>query len=107
MSEKEKSDKGKQSQPKNMPKDGQVILAIMKEMGITEYEPKTIVQLTEFVYRYASSILQEARMYANNSNKKTIDVDDIRLAMQFSAESTFTTPPPREVSIRFLFHSPT
>ncbi|KAL1502332.1 hypothetical protein ABEB36_007488 [Hypothenemus hampei] len=90
-------DKTKQPQPKNVPKDGQVVLAIMKEMGITEYEPKTIVQLTEFVYRYATSILQEARMYANNSNKRTLDADDIRLAIELTAESSFTTPPPREV----------
>lgn len=96
MAEKEKLEKPK-TQPKNIPKDGQVVLAIMKEMGITEYEPKTIVQLTEFVYRYATSILEEARMYANNSKKKFLDVDDIRLALQLTAESSFTTPPPREV----------
>lgn len=102
-------DKSKQLQPKNIPKDGQVIMAIMKEMGITDYDPKTIVQLTEFVYRYATSILEEARMYANNSKKKVLDgdansskrkfldVDDVRLALQLTCESTFTTPPPREV----------
>ncbi|CAH0546635.1 unnamed protein product [Brassicogethes aeneus] len=89
-------DKGKAIQPKNIPKDGQVVLSIMKEMGVTEYEPKTIVQLTEFVYRYATSILEEARMYANNTKKK-LEVDDVRLALELTAESTFTTPPPREV----------
>ncbi|KAG5898081.1 hypothetical protein JTB14_001785 [Gonioctena quinquepunctata] len=94
MSEK---DKLKPAQPKHIPKDGQVIMAIMKEMGISDYEPKTIVQLTEFVYRYATSILEEARMYANNSKKKFLDVDDVRLALQLTCESTFTTPPPREV----------
>ncbi|CAH1378340.1 transcription initiation factor TFIID subunit 9 [Tenebrio molitor] len=94
MSEKDKS---QAVQPKNIPKDGQVIMSIMKEMGITDYEPKTIVQLTEFVYRYATSILEEARMYANNSKKKFLDVDDVRLALQLTSESTFTTPPPREV----------
>ncbi|VEN35809.1 unnamed protein product [Callosobruchus maculatus] len=90
-------DKIKSTQPKHVPKDGQVIIAIMKEMGIREYEPKTVVQLTEFVYRYATSILEEARMYANNSKKKFLDVDDVRLALQLTSESTFTTPPPREV----------
>nr|CAI5817547.1 unnamed protein product [Callosobruchus analis] len=74
-------DKLKPNQPKHVPKDGQVIIAIMKEMGIREYEPKTVVQLTEFVYRYATSILEEARMYANNSKKKFLDVDDVRLAL--------------------------
>ncbi|XP_030766159.1 transcription initiation factor TFIID subunit 9 [Sitophilus oryzae] len=102
MADKEKSEKPKHLQPKNIPKDGQVVLAIMKEMGITEYEPKTIVQLTEFVYRYATSILEEARMYANNNNnsqKKCLEVGDIRLALQLTAQSSFTTPPPREVVI--------
>lgn len=96
MAEKEKP---KPLQTKHIPKDGQVILAIMKEMGITEYEPKTIVQLTEFVYRYATSILEEARMYANNSTlkKKSLDADDVRLALELTSESTFTSPPPREV----------
>ncbi|XP_056630579.1 transcription initiation factor TFIID subunit 9 [Diorhabda sublineata] len=90
-------DKTKTPQTKHIPKDGQVIMAIMKEMGITDYEPKTIVQLTEFVYRYATSILEEARMYTNNSKQKFLGVDDVRLALQLTCESTFTTPPPREV----------
>uniref|UniRef100_A0A6P7GJ45 Transcription initiation factor TFIID subunit 9-like n=1 Tax=Diabrotica virgifera virgifera TaxID=50390 RepID=A0A6P7GJ45_DIAVI len=94
MAEKEKA---KAVQSKHIPKDGQVIMAIMKEMGITDYEPKTIVQLTEFVYRYATSILEEARMYSNNSKQKFLGVDDVRLALQLTCESTFTTPPPREV----------
>lgn len=87
-------DKAVPVQSKNIPKDGQVITSIMKEMGITEYEQKTIVQLTEFVYRYATSILEEARMYAK---KRLLEVDDVRLALQLTSESTFTTPPPREV----------
>lgn len=89
-------DKVKSAQPKHIPKDGQVILAMMKEMGITDYDPKTIIQLTEFVYRYATSILEEARMYAN-SKKKMLDVDDVKLALQLTSETSFTTPPPREV----------
>lgn len=92
MAEKEKS---KPPQTKNIPKDGQVILSIMKEMGITEYEPKILVQLTEFVYRYATSILEEARSYAN-SKKRFLDLDDVRLALVLSSESTFTMPPSRE-----------
>lgn len=90
-------DKSKLQPAKNMPKDGQVIMAIMKEMGITEYEPKTIVQLTEFVYRYGSTILEEAKSFANNSKQKFLGIDDVTLALQLQSESTFTMPPPREV----------
>lgn len=89
-------DKNKPQIVKNMPKDGQVIMAIMKEMGITEYEPKTIVQLTEFVYRYGSSILEEAKTFAN-PKQKFLSVEDVTLALQLQSESTFTMPPPREV----------
>ena len=40
-----------QNQTKHIPKDAQVIISIMKDMGITDYEPKVINQLLEFTYR--------------------------------------------------------
>ncbi|XP_074038457.1 transcription initiation factor TFIID subunit 9B-like [Leptinotarsa decemlineata] len=92
-------DESKLTQPKRISKNGQVIMANMKEMGITDYEPNTVVQLNDFVYRYAASILEEARAYANNSKKKFPDVNDVRLALQHNCESTFATPPPREVPL--------
>lgn len=33
-----------------LPRDAQVIQAILKDMGITEYEPRVINQLLEFIY---------------------------------------------------------
>jgi hypothetical protein len=36
---------------KHVPKDAQVIMSIMKDMGINEYEPRVINQLLEFTYR--------------------------------------------------------
>jgi transcription initiation factor TFIID subunit 9B len=38
-------------QVKHIPKDAQVIMSIMKDMGIEEYEPRVINQLLEFTYR--------------------------------------------------------
>jgi hypothetical protein len=38
-------------QAKHVPKDAQVIMSIMKDMGIEEYEPRVINQLLEFTYR--------------------------------------------------------
>jgi transcription initiation factor TFIID subunit 9B len=38
-------------QLKHIPKDAQVIMSIMKDMGIEEYEPRVINQLLEFTYR--------------------------------------------------------
>lgn len=39
------------NQAKVIPKDAQVIVSIMKDMGITDYDPKVINQLLEFSYR--------------------------------------------------------
>lgn len=51
------ADKSKPANFKHVPKDAQVILSIMKDMGITDHEPKVINQLLEFTYRKFLSIL--------------------------------------------------
>ena len=38
------------SSVKHIPKDAQVIMSIMKDMGINDYDPKVINQLLEFTY---------------------------------------------------------
>ncbi|XP_017891501.1 transcription initiation factor TFIID subunit 9 [Ceratina calcarata] len=93
MTEKAKS----MSHVKHIPKDAQVIMSIMKDMGITDYEPKVINQLLEFTYRYVTCILDDSRIYANHAKKKFIDLDDVRLAVKMQLERTFTNPPPRDV----------
>ncbi|XP_051955405.1 transcription initiation factor TFIID subunit 9-like isoform X1 [Xyrauchen texanus] len=58
--------------PKTVPKDAQVMIQILKDMGITEYEPRVINQMLEFTY------------------------NDIRLAIQCRVDQSFTSPPPRD-----------
>jgi transcription initiation factor TFIID subunit 9 len=36
---------------KTLPKDAQVMAAILKDMGVTDYEPRLINQMMEFSYR--------------------------------------------------------
>ncbi|CAG9788497.1 unnamed protein product [Diatraea saccharalis] len=95
MAEKDKSKVN--TQTKYIPKDAQVIMSIMKEVGITDYEPRIVNQLLEFTYKYVTSILDDARVFANHAKKKTIDLDDVRLAVQMQLDKSFTSPPPREV----------
>lgn len=46
-----------------------------------------------------SQILDDARVYANYAKKiKTIELDDVKLAVHMQMEKSFTTPPPRDVS---------
>lgn len=82
---------------KALPKEAQVMTAILKDMGITDYEPGVINQMLEFTYRYVSQILDDARVYSNYAKKaKTIEMDDVKLAVHMQMEKTFTSPPPRD-----------
>ncbi|XP_012259851.2 transcription initiation factor TFIID subunit 9 [Athalia rosae] len=85
------------NQVKHVPKDAQVIMSVMKDMEIPDYEPKVINQLLEFTYRYVTCILDDSRVYANHAKKKFIDLDDVRLAVKMQLERSFTNPPPRDV----------
>ncbi|XP_065354327.1 transcription initiation factor TFIID subunit 9 [Calliphora vicina] len=96
--EKEKLEKTKiNTQVKHVPKDAQVIMSILKDLGIQEYEPRVINQLLEFTYRYVTCILDDAKVFANHARKKTIDLDDVKLATEVVLDKAFTCPPPRHI----------
>ena len=82
--------------PKSMPKDAQMMAQILKDMGITEYEPRVINQMLEFAFRYVTTILDDAKIYSSHAKKATVDTDDVRLAIQCRADQSFTSPPPRD-----------
>ncbi|XP_029956314.1 transcription initiation factor TFIID subunit 9 isoform X1 [Salarias fasciatus] len=84
------------SAPKSLPKDAQVMIQILKDMGITEYEPRVINQMLEFTYRYVTTIIEDAKIYATHAKKSTVDADDIKLAIQCRMDQSFTSPPPRD-----------
>nr|XP_002131448.3 transcription initiation factor TFIID subunit 9B-like [Ciona intestinalis] len=81
---------------KNLPKDAETIIAVLQDMGVTEYEPKVVHQLLEFTYRYISEVLDEAKVYANHAGRSNINVDDTKLAVMSQLDNSFTNPPPRD-----------
>ncbi|KAE8749260.1 hypothetical protein FOCC_FOCC003967 [Frankliniella occidentalis] len=88
---------GSQSRNPNYPKDAQVIMSMLKDMGVQDYEQRVLNQLLEFTYRYVTCILDDSRVYATHAKKKTIDLDDVKLAVNMQLDRSFTTPPPREI----------
>jgi len=82
---------------RDLPRDAKAMIAILKSMGVEEYEPRVVNMLIEFMHRYVSDILQDAQLYASHANKTAIDLDDVRLATQAKVNFGFTEPPPREV----------
>uniref|UniRef100_A0A8D0G795 TATA-box binding protein associated factor 9 n=1 Tax=Sphenodon punctatus TaxID=8508 RepID=A0A8D0G795_SPHPU len=89
-------EQGKMASPKSAPKDAQVMAQILKDMGITEYEPRVINQMLEFTYRYVTTILEDAKIYSSHAKKSSVDADDLRLAIQCRTDQSFTSPPPRD-----------
>lgn len=82
------------SQLKNILTCGQTVVSIKKDMEITEYKPKTVVQLKEFVNKQPTAVLEEAQMHENSSKKESPDVNDVRLAHR---SKTVLTSPLQEV----------
>jgi len=97
MSSQETNSSDASSQPvKTTPKDALVMAAILKEMGVNEYEPRIINQMVEFAYRYVTDVVSDARVYMTHANRKTITIDDIKLSVSHKLDHSFTAPPPRE-----------
>lgn len=80
-----------------IPKEAQVMAAILRDLGIQDYDPGVLTQMLEFSYRYISNILEDAKMYSNHAKKRGIDAEDIKLAVQVNTEQTVTGPPTRDV----------
>ncbi|KAK2083165.1 Transcription initiation factor TFIID subunit 9, partial [Saguinus oedipus] len=76
----------KMASPKSMLKDAEMMAQILKDMGITEYEPRVINQMLEFAFRYVTTILDDANIYSSHAKKATVDADDVRLAIQCRAD---------------------
>ena len=51
MSSQESGTSESSQSTKSTPKDALVMASILKEMGVTEYEPRVINQMIEFAYR--------------------------------------------------------
>lgn len=82
----------------DVPQDAKLIVLILKSMGVTQYDPAVVVQLLEFTHRYAVEILSDAMQYAAHAEtKSTIDIADLKMAIQARVNTSFTPAPSREV----------
>ncbi|KAL4085407.1 hypothetical protein QTP88_027266 [Uroleucon formosanum] len=80
----------------NMPKDSQIIVSMMKDLGIVEYDQQVLNHLLEFNYRYTTQLLEDAKAFSNLAKKKNVDANDVKLAIQMAQKGVFRGPPSRE-----------
>jgi len=46
-----------------------------------------------------TDVLEDAKLCSGHANKKSIDLDDIKMAIQFKLDHSYTNPPPRDVCV--------
>ncbi|KCZ79619.1 hypothetical protein H312_02992 [Anncaliia algerae PRA339] len=80
----------------NVPREAKLVSLVLRTLGIKECEPKVLIQLLEYSYKYSTSILLDAQMYCTHCNRSKILVDDIKLALQTKIGRHFVPPPPRD-----------
>lgn len=77
------------------PRDAKIISVILRSIGIEECEPKAIVQLLEFAYKYSCDVLEDALIYAKYCERNSITGKDIKLALQTKVGKHFVPASPR------------
>uniref|UniRef100_A0A8C5K0T9 Transcription initiation factor TFIID subunit 9B n=1 Tax=Jaculus jaculus TaxID=51337 RepID=A0A8C5K0T9_JACJA len=82
------TESSKMAPPKNAPRGALVMAQILKDMGITEYEPRVINQMLEFAFRYVTTILDDAKIYSSHAKKPNVGADDMKLAIQCHKNQT-------------------
>lgn len=81
-----------------LPSDGVVIKQVLDSMGIKEYEPRVVHQLLDFMYRNVAEVLHVAEAFSDRAGsvKREIGMEDVMLAIQAKATTSFVTPPSQD-----------
>ncbi|KAL6122534.1 transcription init factor put [Nucleospora cyclopteri] len=80
-----------------LPRDAKIISAILRSLGIEECEPKVIIQLLEFAYKYSTDVLTDAMHYSKHCDRENITPKDIKLALQTRVSKQFIPAPSRNL----------
>ena len=51
---------------------------------------------------YVTNLLEDAKAFSNHAGKKSIDSDDIKMAIKSKVDYSFTTTPPRDVFLKLI-----
>ena len=59
-------------------------------MGVTEYEPRVLHQLLEFLHRYCTEVFHEGHLYAEHAGRSQLECEDVQLALRLKAAASQT-----------------
>eukprot|EP01126_Amoeba_proteus_P001226 TRINITY_DN10346_c0_g1_i3.p1 TRINITY_DN10346_c0_g1~~TRINITY_DN10346_c0_g1_i3.p1 ORF type:complete len:134 (-),score=23.64 TRINITY_DN10346_c0_g1_i3:58-459(-) len=81
------------------PRNAQLMVILLRSMGIKEWEPRVLNQLLEFMYSYVSDVMNDSKDYASHAGRTNLDISDVRLAVE-SKTAKCQTPPDRQELIK-------
>ena len=73
-----------------------VNMAIVSDSSFPPRNNNDLITVSLFL-GYVTDVLDDAKVYSSHGNKKSIDTEDVQLAVQCRMDHSFTTPPPRDV----------
>jgi transcription initiation factor TFIID subunit 9B len=74
----------------------QMMNELLASMGVDDHDPKASHMLLEFLHRYITEVVEDAKLMQAHANKQELDLDDVRLAIQSKVNGCLVQPPPRE-----------
>lgn len=83
-----------------VPREQQVAEEILKEHGIAHYEPGVTTYMMDYVYCYLQTVLEDAKIYSEHANKRHVDLDDLKLAVNLTLDKTHNTVPSKEFLLK-------
>lgn len=77
-----------------LPRDAEVVVAILQSMGVERFEPRVLHQLMEFIHRYCAEVFQDGADFAEHSGRGgAIECEDVQLAVRLKAAASQTSAP--------------
>mmetsp|Transcript_72689 Transcript_72689/g.161530 ORF Transcript_72689/g.161530 Transcript_72689/m.161530 type:complete len:206 (-) Transcript_72689:148-765(-) len=77
-----------------LPRDADHVAAILRSMGVKQYEPRVLHQLLEFMHRYCTEVFQDGASYAEHSGRAgSIECEDVQLAVRLKEAASQTSAP--------------
>ena len=82
------------------PREQLVVEEILKENGVTKYQPSVVNYLMDYTYTYLQTVLEDAKIYSEHANKRNVDIEDLQLAVNLTLDKTHNTLPSKEFLLK-------
>ena len=83
-----------------VPREQLVVEEILKEHNISKYEPGVVAYMMDFVYCYLQTVLEDAKIYSDHANKRHVDLEDLKLAVNLTLDKTHNALPSKEFLLK-------